>query len=777
VAELKYFPMPNLTGSGAANLFLQGLGPINKDTETIRFDYYLTQNQRLAGRFTDDRLAWQIANFFNNMADVDGRMINVPRRNAFVSYTNSVSPSMILDARIGFNRQTEAYTSPSEGFDVTQLGMPASLLAASQPAIGAKQGMMPRVTISDLVYTFGGANGGSFGGINAAANHTVTGSSSIMTTKIHGAHTLKAGWEFRLYQRNEFSLNYPLGNYAFNRTFTQGPNPLQGSATAGYSLADYLLGTPASGYAGINAASAITLKYNALFFQDDWKVSRKLTLNLGLRWEKEGAPTERYNIFSNFDPNAAVPLQGLNLRGGLVFQGINGYTRSLNASSNKNFGPRVGLAYQATPKTVVRSGFGITYVPTTQSTYISGTGTSVGGTQTGFSSVTSYVASLDGNLTPANSFSNPFPQGFVLPTGSSLGAGTALGGAVSGDLYNVYRGYAEQWNLTIQRQVRQDWLVEAAYLGNRGVHLFMANQQLDALPDQDLALGSSALNQLVPNPFYGLIKSGALATASITRAQSLLPYSQFTSEVSPLSYLSSSIYHALTIKVEKRFSKGFSVLAAYANSKALDLGDNQNQARPGGVIGTYVQDWNNLSLEKAKSLQDVPQRLVLTALWELPWGKVGNPLYRNLVGGWQMNAIATIESGLPIPLAATVTGGGNRPNVVPGVSDKMSNQSISEWFNTAAFSAPAPYTYGDVSRTLSDVSSGGEVNFDVSLFKNFTIREKYKLQFRTEAFNLTNRETFGTPGTTFGSPTFGVVSASAFSPKPRIVQFGLKLQF
>src|SRR5262249_39064942 len=248
--------------------------------------------------------------------------------------------------------------------------------------------------------------------------------------------------------------------------------------------------------------------------------------------------------------------------------------------------------------------------------------------------------------------------------------------------------------------------------------------------------------------------------------------------VNPFSFLGSSIFHAGTLKVERRFSKGFSLLAAYSKSKLIDIGDNLTQVRPGGVTGTVVQDWSNLKGERSKSLYDAPQRLVLTALWELPFGKSGSPLSRAIIGGWQVNSIMTLQSGLPIPLQMpTQSWGANRPSVVAGKSDSAPQQSLSQWFNTGAFSAPAPFTYGTVSRTLPDVSSDGVFNFDFSMFKNFTIREKYKLQFRAEAFNLTNTPTFDTPGTTYGSPTFGQVTATAFFPKPRVVQFGLKMQF
>jgi outer membrane receptor protein involved in Fe transport len=765
---LKYYPNPNLGGL-IANLFLTSPTPIDKDYYSGRLDYNISATRRLAGRFTKDNLDWQFANFFGNLADVDGRKILIPRDGAYLSYTDSLSPTLVFDGRIGFNHQTEAFNTPSQGFDITQLGLPASLLNQSQNAPGAKQGTFPRLSVSDLT---------TFGGTNASANHTVSGTASATVTKIHGAQTWKVGYEYRLYQRNVFGINSPVGSYSFNRGFTQGPNPDQASTTAGYSVASLLLGTPASGSAGINAASTTTLKYNALFFQDDWKLNRKLTINLGLRWDKEGSPSDRFNVFSNFDPSVASPLQvaGLNLKGGLVFPGTNGQPRGFFASSNKDFQPRAGLAYQLNSKTVLRAAYGITFVPSTQNGY--------DGSAIGFSSTTAMVTTTDAGRTPANTISNPFPNGLNPPTGSSLGAATGIGTNLTGGLHDINRGYSQQWNFTLQEQAFENWLFEAAYVGNRGVRLFMYNENLNWLPDSTFSQYGTALGQLVPNPFFGKITSGPLASAQIQQSQLLLPYPQFTNlpgvqggVVNPFSYRGDSIYHAFTLKVERRFSRGLSIIGAYSFSKLIDVGDNLTQVRPGGVTGTTVQDWNNLRGERSKSLYDVPQRLVVTSLWEVPLGKSGARLYRAVAGGWQLNGIMTLQSGSSIPLIASVQGGGNRPNVVPGVSDRPANQSLAQWFNTAAFSAPAPYTYGNVSRTLPDIASDGVFNLDFSTFKNFTIQEKYKFQFRAEAFNLTNTPTFEVPGTTFATPTFGVVTATAFFPKPRVVQFGLRMQF
>ncbi len=770
---LKYLPRPNLPG-GSANLFMTSPTPIDKDFYSGRLDYNLSPTRRLAGRVTKDSLDWQFANFFGNIADIDGRKILIPRDGAYLSYTDSLSPTLLFDGRVGFNHQTEAFNTPGQGFDITQLGLPSSLLNQSQSAPGASQGVFPRLTVSDLTPF------PTFGGINASANHTVSGTASGTVTKIRGAQTWKAGYEFRIYQRNVFGINYPVGNYSFNRAFTQGPNPDVASVTSGYSVASLLLGTPASATAGINAASTTTLKYNALFFQDDWKVNRKLTLNIGLRWEKEGSPTDRFNVFSNFDPSIASPLQvpGLSLKGGLVYPSTGGRGRGELASGNKDFQPRLGFAYQFDPKTVFRGSYGISFVPTTQAGY--------DGSAIGFSSTTAMVTTNDGGRTPASTLGNPFPSGLIAPTGSSLGALTGIGTNLTGTLYDIHRGYSQQWNFTIQHQPWQNWLIEVAYVGNRGVHLFMYNQNLNALPDQTFNSMGTALGQLVDNPFFGVIKSGPLAAAQVPRAQLLLPYPQFTAlsgvfqggVVSPFSYQGGSIYHAATLKVEKRFSQGFSLLLAYSKSKMIDVGDNLTQVRPGGVSGTVVQDWNNLKGERSKSLYDVPQRLVTTALWEVPLGKSGSALYRAVAGGWQLNGIMTLQSGLSIPLQFPVqTSGADRPSVVAGVSDKANNRSLAQWFNTAAFTAPAPFTYGTVSRTLPDVSSDGVFNMDFSAFKNFLIREKYKVQFRAEAFNLTNTPTFETPGATFGTAAFGQVTATAFFPKPRVVQFGLRMQF
>ena len=758
---LTYFPPPNLPGAAntrAQNAFLQGPGPIDRHAITAKGDWNISASRRISGRYTWDDLNWKFASVWNTAAEPDGRAVLIPRNSASLNYNETITPTLLLEARTGFNREHENFSTPSEGFDITKLGLPAAFKQQAYAGKGAATGRFPTFNVGDAA---------NFGAIASRGSPSHTTLSSAALTKIAGAHTIKTGYEHRFYAINEYGREFSVGTYTFNRGFTQGPNPVQAGANAGFGVASLLLGTPASGFARLQTDGTASVKYHAAFVQDDWKITRRLTLNLGLRWELEAPPTDRYNVLSTFDPNVASPLQvpGLALRGGLTYPGIGGASRFQRDLNWNDFGPRFGFAYQLRPKTVVRGGFGVMYVPITVSL-----------SRTGYTNDTPMVSSLDGGLTPADRMSNPFPNGLTPPTGSKEGLLTGVGTSIVGQLKNAQRGYTEQWNFTIQHEPWNNWLFEVAWVGNHGVRLFADSRNLNQISDANFAQGA-ALAQSVPNPFRGVINSGPLSGANITRQQSLLPFPQFTGVTGGYSFINNAIYHALAIKVEKRMSRGLSFLMAYTGAKLIDDGANSGQVRPGAAVTTTVQNWNNMRAERSKSSQDVPQRVVFSALWEIPFGKAGSAFKRQVIGGWQLNAIQTIESGTPIALAATIAGGGNRPNAVPGIQAKLDNPTIDRWFNTDAFSTPAGYTYGNVSRTLPNLHTDSLYNIDLSLFKNFTIRENVKLQFRAEAFNFTNTPTFGEPGRALNSATFGVVTAQAFNPKPREVQLALRLTF
>lgn len=346
---------------------------------------------------------------------------------------------------------------------------------------------------------------------------------------------------------------------------------------------------------------------------------------------------------------------------------------------------------------------------------------------------------------------------------------------------NVLQGYAQQWNLTLQYSPWNNWLIETAYLGNKGTHLegngAGTSDNLDQLNPAYLSLGNS-LNTQVTNPYYGLITSGQLATPTITLQQSLLPFPQYTSLNGGWWYPGVSSYNAFTLKVEKRFSQGFSILLSYANSKLLDASALTSTVTGGNSSTGILNVYNLLEGEYSKAVQDIPQRLVFTALWHEPFFKDGSRFTRMLLGDWNFSSIATFQSGQTLSLSASnnVTST-NRPNVVSGVSDQLAHPTLSEWFNTAAFSVPAPFTYGDASRTVPNVMAPRLINEDFALYKDFVIRERYKIDLRGEAFNLMNHPDFGNPGTNASVPTFGVISSTLVSPLPRNCQVSLRFTF
>ena len=764
---LKLVPAGNLPGlpnSRAQNLFQAAKSPIDRYTWGLKGDYNLAQNSRFAIRYTRDVLEpWLFPNFFNSVIDTDGRRIAIPRHSGTAQYTHSFSSTFLLEARAGINTDGENGFGPfsqeiGKNFDLTSLGFPQSFINQRQRGHFTPKGAFPVFNVSDFT---------NFGA--GTPDQIRTGmalGTSLMATKILSNHTLKFGYDKRF---SAFNFG-GVGNSAFNfnRGFTQGPNPNAPSATSGFGTASFLLGTPATGTNVFNPDYAIGQHYHAAFLQEDWKVTRKFTLNLGVRWEHEAPQTERFNAYANFDPNLTAPIQvpGLSLRGGPVFPAANGGTRYITDPTYKMWAPRLGYAWQLRQHLVARGGYGVLYIP------IKGTGIP---TYPGYAAITPMVTSIDAGLTPRDTMSNPFPSGLNIPSGSSLGALTLLGGDLQTQMRDPKPGYMQQWNFTLQLEPKANWLVEGAYVGSKGTHVLTAQtRNLNQLDPVHFSLGN-ALTQSVPNPFLGIIQTGPLSGATVPRQQLLRPYPQYNSVTGGWSSLGDSIYHAFALKIEKRFSQGFSMLAAYTLSKIIDAAAGSGGAvRPGGAPDTGIINWYNLRQDRSKGIEDVPQRLVLTALWAVPWFKQGPAATRLLLGGWQLNAIGTFESGRTIALNA---GGGNRPNVVAGQNPKTGTRSLSQWFNTATYSVPAPFTFGNASRTIPNVSSDGVENIDMSVFKDFRIKEKMTLQLRAEAFNVANTPVFDTPGNNAQSTTFGVVTATAFSPRPRELQLAVKLTF
>jgi len=754
-AVLAYYPAPNTPGQAnteANNYFGQASSPLDKNSLGIKIDHHFTAARRVSVRYTDDVTQLSAANFFGNIAEPNNVGSRFPRKSATANYTDTISPSLLFEARAGVNRFFNSRIPRAFGFDVSQLGFPASLNSQVQYPL------YPRFTPTG--FSAVGPNQSDF---IRQSNDAWTLAGAF--TKIKGGHVLKFGVEQRLYFYNN-NQNGPVMDFAFSQTFTRGPDPNVATATAGNGMATFLLGTPTSGSARRWATATYKATNFGVYIQDDWKVRPYLTLNLGLRWEFEGAITDRFNALTNFDPNLVSEVGGVRLTGGAIFPGVNGIGRGQRDNRFTDFGPRLGFAWQLNPQTVFRGGLGLFYLP--------GTGFFVQLGTTGFDIVTDLVASLDGGFTPHDTLSNPFPQGINLPPGSRLGALTGLGAGLNASMRNLQTGYSQQWNANLQRYLPGGWIVEAGYSGNHGVHL-PAGRTLGYLPSQFLPFGT-ALQQQVPNPFRGIITVGTLSQPTVTRDATLRLFPQFTA-VSGLASWANSNYHAFTLRVEKRLSQGLSLLLSYTNSKLIDdnLGNGANtSAQFSGGGANTIQNWDNLRAERAISVNDQPQRLTLTASYQLPRWENLPPGLRHVAGGWQFNPILSLESGDPIAISAPAPAlGGNRPNVVG--NPNVEKPTIDRWFNTEAFAVIPPFTFGNAPRNLPSTRTDGTFRIDLSLQKTFLLHEKLQLQLRGEFFNFTNTPTFGTPGTNFTGGGFGAITSTASAA--RDVQLGMKLYF
>jgi len=545
----------------------------------------------------------------------------------------------------------------------------------------------------------------------------------------------------------------------------------------GNTTASMLLGLLSGGRMQYEPQLALQVRYGGAYFQDDWRANERLTLNLGLRWDTDRPLTERFNRTSWFDFQAPLPIQAPGvgpLHGGLVFAGRNGAPRGNKNPDNNNFAPRVGLAYKLSRHLVLRSGFGMFFTPTT------GIGPSTGSTGAiSFNAVTNITTTIDGGRTPFTALADPFPQGFNQPSNGSEGLLTFIGQSINGQARFDRVPYTAQWNFDVQYELPNEMLVDAAYAGNAGVKL-LAQAQFDQLSDQYLALGDE-LNRSVTNPFFGLIPAtSSIGQRTTTVSQLLRPYPLLTGLQQTWGSLAHSSYHALQVKFRKRYRGGLQMLAAYTWSKMLD-----DFSSVGGYGQSYpgYTNHNRRDLDKALSSLDVAHHLVVNFQYDLPF-RPGGRLLRAVAGGWGLNGITTIQSGMPVSIssAANTTnslGGTQRPSSTSqstrtpgGVKDR-----IDQYFDARAFINPPRYTFGNVGRTLPDNRAPYLQVWDLSVLKNIPVRESKRVEFRAEFFNVLNSVNFLPPegdAATFGRPQFGTLTDAE---RARIIQFGLKLHF
>ncbi|MEO7142740.1 MAG: carboxypeptidase regulatory-like domain-containing protein [Bryobacteraceae bacterium] len=770
VKVFSYIPSGNVAGDPLTGLNnLTNSGNTRKFTDyfpenTARVDYDLNESTRLFVRYSrnalqEERSFHYSTNSAINLADNgSNNPFTRENHNATIQLTKTLNPTTVLDVRLGLERfKTESGSEQGNGVTPASLGFSPTF--ASQSV-----NWFPRFSWA----TFDGAGA-------QPSNFTTAQTNSLQASisKVIGRDSIKFGGDLRLLRSYSQNPGFDAGNFSFDQQFT-GANPLVIQPSSGNALASFLLGTPQSGFIQVNSEPARQEKMASFYVQNDIRVTDKLKVNLGLRWDYLGPLTDRFNeLPRGFAATTPNPLQvpGLNVNGGVLFAGVGGQPRNIFDARWHNFGPRAGAAYQLNSKTVIRGGYALVYGQTFYDP----------GNAPGFSQQTNMVTSIQTGV-PQNTLTNPFPDGILRPAGASLGLKTALGQTYQfADPAGGQPPYVHQFSAEIQRELPRDFLVTAAYVGSRSRDIAVT-QQINALPLSALQLGSAALTQNVANPFAGLLPGTSLNGSTIAKQQLLAPYPEFLlNGINELfEPIGTSSYNAAQFLVSKRLSYGLNFSVAYTISKQID---QVSYANP-----------QDTRLEKVIASWDIPQNLQINMSYELPFG-AGKRMGANLVkpvrwavSGWQVSSLTRLQKGMPMnfPSNAAATG------LNPAISD----QSLTNWFNTCtqlangttrncvgseqpAWTIRQPFTLQTWSSRLTSVRLPGIHNSDISIIKHNHLTERIDLQFRADFINAFNSPQFyNGPVTDVNSGNFGKISgASEQSNLPRFIQLAMKLQF
>ncbi len=765
VAWLALMPKPNLPVPAQLELYnwtASGIYSVEQKQDSVRADHYLSSRQRLFGRFgrlmrdqkADTLIPGQYSLPPNGTSDLE----HLIRKfyNVGMDDTYTFSPSFIGSLRYGYVRKVANSDRGARGFDSSPLKLPQTI-TSNQALAG-----WPTFNLGENIPTLGSQ-------LSFEANdmHTFLATFSKLT----GRHSLKWGvdWRWMRWNRNSPG-SAAAGDFTFNSVFTRGdPFTPTSSDTSGSAMASLLLGLPASGSLGYTSALSLQNHYVGLYVQHDWKVNTRLTLNFGLRWELETPYTERYNRMSyGFDENAKLPVQvaGLDLRGGVLFAGVGGYSRRGGRLDRNNFGPRFGFAYSVNSKTVLRGGYGMFYSGQSFNTgFLADVGV--------FNTTTPFVASIDNGATPYSTLANPFPEGFRKPLGASAGLMAQVGDSLSFFDERRVSPYNQQWQLSVQREIPGQILIETAYVGMLSLKQF-ENFNLNEKPDRYLALGA-AENTRVTNPFLGAFPTTSTLGqgATITQNRLWVRFPQFTSLNIQGANTGRAVYHALQAKIDKRLSRGLNVIWTYTWSKLMD-----------NETTSLVNERHYRTI----SSQDQPHVMRLGATYQLPWrfqGPGWNRLWQQVAGGWSLNGYWIYESGTPM----SISHANGRPlrirNAALGgpVGQRLGDQRdpktklpLNPYFDITAFAPlPTQYTVSPEPPRFAELRTPRTKSLNVSVFKDFPIHERIKLQLRLEASGVTNSPDFDAPGTNMSSPTtFGIIKSAGGS---RSMQGSLRVSF
>ena len=790
--QLEY-PTPNTTGlnNGTVNNFV-GSAPITgaQNQFNARVDYSLGTKDQFFARYT----FW---NPHNGDSDPTGKLTGAgPTGNttteAVVGDNHIFNSSTLADLRLSWLENYNFQVPLSNGFNQSTINSNYGALQAMQ--VNNHQGLLPGLGLQNYS---GGAELSQLYWLNTA--YSINGS----VTKVKGRHTIKVGGIARQIEWTGFGNNQGLGLGASN-AFTA-----TSAGVGGNAVASFLLGIPSStGISEVGTTRAFLHSYG-FYGVDTWQVTSKLTLNLGLRWEQPGSYSEVNNndtvllpTLATTLPNYTNPVTGTSQAtvGGLALTASPQYgSRREEALHWKLFSPREGFDYRLDSKTVVRGGYGIAFLPAEMTADGPG-GSPINSAGTNLSNTPGVTYA--GEPTVAN----PLPNGINQPLGRNPVALTQLlGQGIGSRIPNQPYGYVQQYNLGGERALDSKSVLSVAYAASKGTHLVLSQGytgtgiNLDQLPDQYDSIGGNptagtGLFKAVANPYAGQFSSGGqLNQPTVFEGYLLKPFPQYTGVSQAVPRKGASTYNALQVSYKRTFAHSGLVQLAYTYAKLISNTDNTSSFEDGQGGQGVVQDNNNIHPDKSVSLQDLTHNLVINYGVDLPFGhgemflNNSSPLVNAVVGGWRVNGITTLHSGLPVPfnyngtnyLSQYFGSGPIRPNVVAGCNKhtvgSAQSRAANGWFNTACFTAPGVFSFGNESRVDGQIRGGGAANFDLSASKNFKVYDRVTGKFSVEAFNLFNRTQFGAPDSGLGDGAFGVVTSQR--NLPRVLQIAARLSF
>jgi len=807
-----YYPAPNLSGSPNGNYYAAPPTPDKQNQYGGRIDYALSDKQRIFGRYTYWALSDKGFSEFNNhdgWKTENAHSANLTQQ-VVLGDTYTFSPSTILDVRLSFLRDNDMSSTPGS------LGMSFSVFP-SNSYLNQIGSTFPIHEIPMMNLGGPGVNYYGFNRVNGVQddfyNTYAIGASLV---RILGRHTLKFGADLRRMEDN----NSPEGNsgiFSFGGGFT------------GDKYADFLLGYEQGGNnpwqasnLNIQAGVAAYNYYQGYYVNDTWQVSRRLTANLGLRWELPGGIYTRHNWNDVLLPKTPDSFYGTEGTLAVVGSSLFPSRSSLDVKHNM-FSPRVGFAYRLGNSNTVRAGYGLAYLPNdssvgafpengsliSQNTYC---GPPPNATVPNPSQLMYNCFSASNPIIQPAMFSSNWPANVTSNILGTLGLYYNVHGqGLQGPVPNQKLPYVQQWNLAVSHQFKGNLMLDLSYVGAAEIHAPALSSQLDQIPDGSYDSSGVA----VSGPYTGMSLTapgtcwGAASNPQLQVGQCMRPYPYVAGVSDSLAFNTQTIYHGMQLKGEKRFGSGGVLMGNFTWSKMIGNTDSghgfledgtQGPNSRGGGSGN-IQDYDNLGRsggERAPTSYDVPFRAVFSYVLSLPfgqgqkWGHDATGVTGHLISGWGVNGITTFQHGFHVPFSDQAIHGGPdknddlgsfgmgslRPNFTPGcnkASPYKGNARIAGWFNTSCFTQPADFTFGNEPRVDRNVFAQGIDNFDFAALKTTSVTERTNVQFRAEFFNIFNCKQFAQPDSSLGSNTFGQIMGD--NNQPRLVQFSLRVNF